>query len=112
MEILGRKLSYDFSKKMMSYARSFVAWLIEQGVVQSFESLHEWQQPVGEAVHFLRSLSNPVELIADLCVGTGMVAAATALVGRGRRFVGCELDPALVAAAQSLVAEVLRTSSC
>ena len=49
---------------------------------------HEWQQPVEEAALFVKTLSDPGDLIADLCVGSGTVPAAVAMVGEGRRFVG------------------------
>ena len=70
----------------------------------------EWQQPVGESVQLLKFLSKPGDLIADLCVGSGTVAVATALVGEGRRFVGCDIDEAIVAAALTRVAQVLKKS--
>jgi ParB-like nuclease domain/DNA methylase len=71
----------------------------------------DWQQPVGEAVHLLRSLSKPGDLIADLCVGTGTVAVASAQVGGGRRFVGCDIDEKKTHIAMSRVAEVLRLTA-
>ena len=67
----------------------------------------DWQQPIGEAIHLLRALSEPGDLIADLCVGTGTVAAATALVAGGRRFVGCDLEERKVLIASNRVAEAL-----
>ena len=44
---------------------------------------------------------------SDLACGSGTVAVATALVGQGRRFVGCELDPGHARAALCRVAEIL-----
>jgi len=68
----------------------------------------EWQKPVGESVQLLKFLSKPGDLIADLCVGSGTVPVATALVGERRRFVGCDIDETIVAAALTRVAQVLR----
>ena len=63
----------------------------------------EWQQPVGESVQLLMSLSKPGDLICDLFVGSGSVAVATVLVGEGRRFVGCDIDESIVAVALTRV---------
>jgi len=70
----------------------------------------EWQKPVGESVQLLKFLSKPGDLIADLCVGSGTVPVATALVGERRRFVGCDIDETIVAAALTRVAQVLKKS--
>jgi hypothetical protein len=72
------------------------------------KGLHEWQQPVEEAALFVKTLSDPNDLIVDLCVGTGSVPAAVATVGEGRRFVGCEIDGDLVKVARRRVHDVLR----
>jgi DNA modification methylase len=71
---------------------------------------HEWAQPLDEAVQFVKTLSDPGDLIADLCVCTGTVPAAVATVGEGRRFVGTEIDGDLVKAARRRVHEVLKAS--
>jgi DNA modification methylase len=71
---------------------------------------HEWQQPIDEAVQFVKTLTEPGDLIADLCVGTGTVPAAVAAVNEGRRFVGSEIDGDLVRAARRRVKEMLRRS--
>jgi tRNA G46 methylase TrmB len=69
---------------------------------------HEWQQPLEEAVQFVKTLSEPGDLIADLCVGSGTVPAAVASVGEGRRFVGTEIDAEVAKAAKRRVREVLK----
>lgn len=69
---------------------------------------HPWQQPQGEAVQFVKTLSEPGDLIADLFVCSGTVPSAVATVGEGRRFVGCEIDGDLVKAARRRVHEVLK----
>ena len=72
------------------------------------KSLHEWQQPLEEASLFVKTLSAPGDLIADLCVCTGSVPAAVATVGEGRRFVGTEIDGEMVKAAKRRVHDVLK----
>jgi hypothetical protein len=72
------------------------------------KGLHEWQQPVEEAALFVKTLSDPGDLVADLCVGSGTVPAAVAMTGEGRRFVGCEIDGDLVKVARRRVHAVLR----
>jgi hypothetical protein len=68
---------------------------------------HPYQQPVGESVHLIKALSRPGDLISDLTSGSGTVAVATAIVGQGRRFVGCEIDPDYVRIGMDRVARVL-----
>ena len=73
---------------------------------------HEYQQPVCESMTLLKALTNPNAVVCDLTSGSGTVAVATAIVGQGRRFVGCELDPQLAAAGLSRVAEILMQRGC
>ena len=72
------------------------------------KGLHEWQQPIEEAALFVKTLSDPGDLIADLCVCTGSVPAAVATIGEGRRFIGCEIDGEMVKAAKRRVHDVLK----
>jgi tRNA G46 methylase TrmB len=69
---------------------------------------HEWQQPLDEAVLFVKTLTEPGDLVADLVFGTGTVPAAVAVVNEGRRFVGTEIDGDLVRAARRRVKDMLR----
>lgn len=72
------------------------------------KAAHEWQQPLDEAIQFVKTLSDPTDLIADLCVCSGTVPAAVAAVGDGRRFVGTEIDAEMVKAARRRVHDVLK----
>jgi hypothetical protein len=72
------------------------------------KGIHDWQQPVGEATQFVKTLSEPGDLIADLFVCSGTVPAAVATVGEGRRFIGTEIDGNLAMAARRRVYEVLK----
>src|SRR5207247_2460146 len=71
------------------------------------KTLHPWQQSLATSAALVRSLSRPGDLVCDLFVGSGTVPAAVALIGQGRRFAGCEIDPRLVKAARARVAEAL-----
>ena len=52
---------------------------------------HPYQQGVGEAEYYISRLTQPGDLVADLCAGSFTAMIATARVG-GRGFVGCDLD--------------------
>ena len=87
---------------------------ILRDVLDSPQVEKEWyhmQKPVSEAMQLIDCLSKPGQLICDLCSGSGTVAVATALVGGRRRFVGCEIDKSMVAAALTRVAEALQDTS-
>jgi ParB-like chromosome segregation protein Spo0J len=75
------------------------------------KSRHEWAQPLDEAVQFVKTLSEPGDLIADLFLCSGTVPAAVATVGEGRRFVGTEIDSDLAKAAKCRVHEILNGRS-
>jgi len=64
---------------------------------------HEWQQSEAEATYWISELSRPDDLVVDPFVGGGTTAAACQRLGR--RFVGCDVDPAAVDAARARVAE-------
>lgn len=72
------------------------------------KGLHVWQQPLEEAALLVKTLSEPNDLVADLCVCTGSVPAAVATIGEGRRFVGTEIDGEMVKAAKRRVHDVLK----
>jgi hypothetical protein len=69
------------------------------------KELHPWQSPLSEAEQFVRTLSRPGDLIVDLCLGSGTVPTAVTKIGQGRRFVGCDINPACVRIATRRVAE-------
>lgn len=52
---------------------------------------HPYQQDVSEAEHFISVLTDPGDLVVDLCAGGFTTMIATANVGH-RRFVGCDID--------------------
>jgi DNA modification methylase len=71
----------------------------------------KWQQPVYQSVHLIEYLSNPGARLCDLTVGSGTVGIATAIVGQGRTFVGCDIRPEIIPAAMADIAKALREST-
>ncbi|MGH9291604.1 MAG: DNA methyltransferase [Acidimicrobiales bacterium] len=74
-------------------------WILDTTVAEgggrpSQRSLHPWQQAVEPARHWVRSVSEPEELVVDPFVGSG--TSAIAAVMEGRRFVGADVDPACI----------------
>ena len=69
---------------------------------------HIWEQPLSEAIELVRCLSVPGDVIADLTLGSGTSAVATALVG-GRTFVGCDSDAACCRLARRRVHDALKS---
>jgi DNA modification methylase len=64
----------------------------------------EWQQSLPVAKDLVIKLSDPRSLIVDPHLGTGTNAVATALIGEGRRFIGCDKDPEMLRIARYRVA--------
>lgn len=54
-------------------------------------NLHATQKPVDLIRYFIRTYSNPGDLVLDPCMGSGTTAIAAAC--EGRRFIGFERDP-------------------
>lgn len=67
------------------------------------KDLHDWQQALAEAKRLVEVFSLPGDLVIDPFVGSGTVGVASAQLGR--RFIGCEIDPAAAATAQNRLAE-------
>jgi DNA modification methylase len=67
-----------------------VQYVIFSGTDKKYRHPKNWQQPIGESVYFIENLTRPGSLICDLFVGSGTVPTAVAMVGGGRRFVGCD----------------------
>ncbi len=66
--------------------------------------LHPWQQALEPVRHWVRQVSEPGELIVDPFLGSGTTAVAAVL--EGRRFLGCDLDPACVETARCRLVEL------
>jgi site-specific DNA-methyltransferase (adenine-specific) len=65
--------------------------------------LHPWQQALEPVRHWARQVSRPGELVCDPFLGSGTTALACYL--EGRRFIGCDLDPACVETTRQRLAE-------
>jgi predicted transcriptional regulator len=55
---------------------------------------HDWQQAESEAAYWIGQLSKPDDLVCDPFLGSGTTAAVAKTLGR--RFIGCDIDPARV----------------
>lgn len=68
--------------------------------------LHPTQKPVELLEWIVRTYSNPGDVVIDPTMGSGTTGAACATTGR--RFIGCETDPAYFHAAQGRIAAAYR----
>ena len=66
---------------------------------------HHWQQSVGPFIRWVEQVTEPGELVVDPFCGSGTTGIAC--MSTGRRFLGCDIDPACV----SLTVERLRTAA-
>jgi ParB-like chromosome segregation protein Spo0J len=73
------------------------------------KAFHDYQQPMSEAVFFIKSLTRPKAVICDPFLGSGTTACAVARLGQGRRFLGAEIDAGTCRIARNRVAQELRT---
>lgn len=58
---------------------------------RSSKEYHDWQQCLDTSIEAMRRLTRPGDMICDPFVGTGTNAVACALLGEGRRFMGCDI---------------------
>jgi DNA modification methylase len=63
------------------------------------DQLHKWQQPLAWAQKLIRAMTMPRGLVADPMCGSGTTGAAA--LTAGRRFVGCDRDPAAAITARA-----------
>ena len=66
------------------------------------KDLHPWQQTSGELHRIIDRVTKPGDLVADPFLGSGTVAYVCKNLGR--RFVGCDIDPAAISIARERVA--------
>ena len=73
-------------------------WIIDafvsEGTGAKGPTDHRWQQSVGPFVRWVEQVAEPGELVLDPFVGGGTTALACRATGR--RFLGCDVDPASV----------------
>jgi DNA modification methylase len=65
---------------------------------------HPWQQAEDEAAELVKRFSNPGDLVVDPFVGSATTGAAALRLGR--RFLGCDVDPAALEVAAKRLAAV------
>jgi DNA modification methylase len=73
------------------------------------KTYHDHQQPLGEALFYIKALTGPRATVCDPFLGSGTTACACVRLGYGRRFWGSELDPDSYAIARSRIAEEVRS---
>jgi DNA modification methylase len=69
------------------------------------KDLHDWQQPSGEAEHFINYLCPAGGFVVDPFAGSGTTLVAAKKLGR--RYIGFEIDPRAARLAQSRLAETV-----
>jgi predicted RNA methylase len=75
------------------------------------KTYHAHQQPLSEAMFYIKALTGPRSTICDPFLGSGTTACAVARLGQGRRFLGSEIDGQACAIARSRVAEEVHTGA-
>ena len=75
----------------------------------SEKSHHRFQQPLGEALFYVKSLTGPKAVVCDPFLGSGTTGCAVARLGQGRRFWGSEVDTETCSIARRRVAEELKS---
>jgi hypothetical protein len=68
---------------------------------------HDCQQPLSEALFYIKALTGPKATVCDPFLGSGTTACAVARLGQGRRFWGSEIDADTWRIARSRVAQDL-----
>ncbi len=69
------------------------------------KDLHEWQQPVDEAMYYIGAMTQPGDLIIDPCLGSGTTAEAVYRLG-GRSFRGCDIEEGCVMIARERISKL------
>jgi DNA modification methylase len=75
-----------------------------QNLVDSEIRGHRWhpfQQPLANVLHYVEAFSRPGDLVLDPFLGSGTTAVACLRLGR--RFIGCDVDPATVLATRQRI---------
>jgi hypothetical protein len=94
-----------FSKGPFRPYRAFKDTLVTDSAQKG---LHEWQQPLSEALYYVERLCAPGGLVCDPYLGSGTTALAVLRAGGGRRFIGCDISAQTVRVARRRIAEEAR----
>lgn len=77
--------------------------VVSPGRGEKAADAHPWQQSVEPFRHWVRQVTKPGEVVVDPFLGAGTTGVAA--LAEGRRFIGCDVDPACVAMATERLAE-------
>ncbi len=69
---------------------------------------HDWGQSISGTLELVKRLTNPNQLVCDPFLGGG--ATALAAISAGRRFCGCDTDPAAIQQTSKRLHEFCQTS--
>lgn len=81
---MDKSLSHDTETRVTHYPRQLLEIKCERG-------LHPTQKPVELFEYFVRTYTNPGELVLDSCMGSGTTAVAC--IRSGRNYTGFETEP-------------------
>lgn len=106
--------SYVWNRQVLSRSKSILAYskgpsLPRVGGCMSYftgtkdKAWHHWGQDVDSARYYVDYFSGPDDLVLDPFIGGGTTAVACELIGR--RWLGCDIDPAALATTQARMAE-------
>lgn len=93
---------YEKGKSLSEFGIRFNVWNIHCAKGTELTG-HPAQMPIQIAEDHIRTWSNPGDLVFDPFLGSGTTACAC--LNRGRRFIGCEIDPDYFAIAQKRISE-------
>lgn len=90
------------SERTISYEDTYPRSVIDVPSANNGErGLHPTQKPVALYAYLIRTYTNPGDMVADICCGSGTTGVACAQTGRN--FIGIELDPGYFAIAQKRI---------
>lgn len=81
---MDKSLSHDTETRVIHYPKQLLEIKCERG-------LHPTQKPVDLFEYFIRTYTNPGEIVLDNCMGSGTTAVAC--IRSGRKYTGFEKDP-------------------
>lgn len=92
---------YDSTER---YPRSVITFASDKQRVK----LHPTQKPLALMDYFIRTYTNPGDVVLDNCMGSGTTGVACRL--RGRRFIGIESNPEFFAIAEQRITSELEAA--
>jgi site-specific DNA-methyltransferase (adenine-specific) len=110
-QIWDRKVN-TFWKPILLFgeANSWIGDVVKSAVNDNDKRFHEWGQSVSGMTNWVEMLTAPGDLVCDPFLGGGTIGVAC--IRLGRRFIGCDLDPAAVALARARLAGLTGETPC